>query len=44
MKGETNTGAAFKAKSKETGEPLDKKENGSTNLQAAFQTGVQDES
>ena len=39
-----NTGAAFKAESKEMVELLDKKENGSANLQAAFQTEVQDES
>ena len=44
MKGKTNTGAAFKEESKETVDPLDKKENGSANLQAAFQTEVQDES
>ena len=44
MKGKKNTGAAFKEKSKETVEPLDKKENDSANLQAAFQTEVQDES
>ena len=44
MKGKTNTGAAFKAESKETVKLLDKKENGSANLQATFQTEVQDES
>ena len=44
MKVKTNTGAAFKAESKETVESLDKKENGSANLQAAFQTEVPDES
>ena len=44
MKGKTNTGVAFKVESKETDEPLDKKENGSTDLQVAFQTEVQDES
>ena len=44
MKGKTNTGAAFKAESKEIVDPLDKKENGSADLQAAFQTEVQDES
>ena len=38
MKGKKNTGAAFKAESKETVEPLDKKENGSADLQAAFLT------
>ena len=32
MKGKTNTVATFKEKSKETVEPLDKKENGSANL------------
>ena len=44
MKGKTNTGAAFKEKSKETVKSLDKKENGSTNFQVAFQTEVHDES
>ena len=44
MKGKTNTRAAFKEKSKETVELLDKKENGSANLQVEFQTEVQDES
>ena len=44
MKWKTNIGYAFKAESKETVEPLDKKENGSADLQAAFQTKVQDES
>ena len=44
MKGKTNTGDAFKAESKETVESLDKKENSSTNLQAAFHTEVHDES
>ena len=44
MKWKTNTGAIFKEKSKETVHPLDKKENGSANLQAEFQTEVQDES
>ena len=44
MKGKTNTGDAFKEKSKEIVEPLDKKENGSANLQVEFQTEVQDES
>ena len=44
MKGETKTRAAFKAESKEIVEILDKKENCSANLQAAFQTEVQDES
>ena len=44
MKGKTNTGTAFKEESKETIKPLDKKENGSANLQVAFQTEVQDES
>ena len=32
MKGKTNTGATFKAESKEAIEYLDKKENGCTNL------------
>ena len=41
MKEKTNTGVAFKEESKETVELLDKKENGSVNLQAAFQTEVQ---
>ena len=36
MKGKENTGVAFKAKSEETVELLDKRENGSANLQAAF--------
>ena len=44
MKGKTNTGAAFKEESEETIEILDKRENCSANLQAAFQTEVQDES
>ena len=44
MKGKINIRAAFRAESKETVESLDKKENGSANLQAAFQTEVQDES
>ena len=44
MKGKTNTGAAFKEESKETVKFLDKKENGNTNFQAAFETEVQDES
>ena len=44
MKGKTNTGDVFKSESKETVETLDKKENGSAGLQAAFQTEVQDES
>ena len=44
MKGKANTGAAFKAESEETVEFLDKRENCSANLQAAFQTKVQDES
>ena len=43
-KGKTNTRASFKAESEETVELLDKEENGSANLQAAFQTEVQDES
>ena len=44
MKGKTKIGAAFKAESKETVKPLDKKENGSADFQVAFQTEVQDES
>ena len=44
MKGKTNKGVAFKEKSEEIVKLLDKKENGSANLQAAFQTEVQDES
>ena len=44
MKGNKNIGAAFKEESKEIVEPLDKKENGSVDFQAAFQTEVQDES
>ena len=40
IKGKTNTRDAFKAESKEIVEPLDKKENGSADLQAAFQTKV----
>ena len=40
MKGKKKTGTAFKAESKETIELLDKKEKGSTNLQATFQTEV----
>ena len=44
MKGKANTGATFKAESEETIELLDKKENCSANLQAAFKTEVQDES
>ena len=38
MKGKANIGAAFEAKSEETIELLDKRENCSANLQAAFQT------
>ena len=44
MKAKTNTVVSFKEKSKEIVEPLDKKENGSANLQVAFQTEVRDES
>ena len=44
MKGKTNTIDAFKTESKETVEYLKNKENGSPNLQAAFQTEVHDES
>ena len=44
MKGKKNTEVAFKKETKETVEPLDKKVNGSADLQVAFQTEVQDES
>ena len=44
MKGKTNTGDTFKEKSEETVELHNKKENGNANLQATFQTEVQDES
>ena len=44
MKGKTNTGAEFKAEREEMIELLDEEENCSANLQAAFQTEVQDES
>ena len=44
MKGKTNTGAGFKEENKEKFQSLDKKENGSADLQAAFQTKVLDES
>ena len=44
IKGKTKTGAAFKVESEETVELLDKRENCSAILQAAFQTEVQDES
>ena len=37
MKGNKNIGAAFKEEIKEIVEPLDKKENGSADFQAAFQ-------
>ena len=40
IKGKTNSRAGFKAESEETVEILDKKENCSANLQAAFQTKV----
>ena len=40
MKGKTNTGVSFKAESEEIVELLDKKENGSANLQAAFHIEV----
>ena len=43
MKGKTKTRAASKAESEETVKLLEKKENCSTNLQATFQTEVQDE-
>ena len=36
MKGNTNTGVAFKVESKETVESLDKNKNGNANLQPAF--------
>ena len=44
IKGKTNKGAAFKEESEAIVELLDKRENCSTNLQATFQTEVQDES
>ena len=44
IKGKTKIGVAFKAESEETIELLDKRENCSANLQAAFQTKVQNES
>ena len=44
MKGNTNIGVAFKAKSKEVENHSDKKENDNTDFQVAFQTKVQDES
>ena len=44
MKGKTNSGAAFKEEIEEIVELLEKRENGSANLQDAFQTEVQDES
>ena len=40
MKGKENIGAAFKEKSEEIVKLLDKKENGSANLQDAFQIEV----
>ena len=43
MKGKTNTRATFKEESEEV-DKHDKKENGSTNFQATFQSKVQDES
>ena len=42
MKGKTNIGSAFKEESEEIVELLDKRENCSANLQATFQTEVQD--
>ena len=44
IKGKKNIGAVFKEESEETVERLNKRENCSANLQAAFQTEVQDES
>ena len=44
IKGKTKTRAAFKAESEETVEILDKRENCSANLQAAFRIEVQNES
>ena len=44
MKGKTKSGVAFKVEIEETVELLNKKENCSANLQAAFQIEVQDES
>ena len=43
IKGKTKTGATFKAESEETVEILDKRENCSANLQAAFQTEALEE-
>ena len=40
IKGKTKIGAAFKAESEEIVKLLDKRENCSANLQAAFQTEV----
>ena len=40
MKGRTNIGVAFKVESEETVELLNKRENGSANLQARFQIEV----
>ena len=40
MKGNTNTGVAFKAESKEAVEQFDKKENDNTEFQVVFQTEV----
>ena len=44
IKGKTKTGSVLKEESEEIVELLDKRENCSANLQAAFQTEVQDES
>ena len=44
IKGKTNFRVAFKVESEETVEFFNKRENCSANLQAAFQTKVQDES
>ena len=42
MKGKTNIGVAFKAKSEEADVHCDKKENDNTEIQETFQTEVQD--
>ena len=44
MKGEKNTGIAFKEEIKETHKHCDKKEKDNTQIQAMFQSKVQDES
>ena len=44
MKGNRNIGAVFNVETKEAVEYLDKKENDSAEIQATFQTEVQDDS